>query len=89
MTVTLIELDGGSPDEHTMDLDATSLRGVFRVQATKADAVVLMHKVALTARFTGRHTPIDAFEDSATYTVRPMGHVTSHFPSPTLTSGKP
>ncbi|MFT5355379.1 MAG: hypothetical protein ACI9KE_002598 [Polyangiales bacterium] len=73
VTVTLLELDGGSPDAHTMDLDATSLRGVFRVQATKADAVVLLHKVALTVRFTGRHAQLDAFEDNTTYTVTPDG----------------
>ncbi|MFK8004282.1 MAG: SMI1/KNR4 family protein [Polyangiales bacterium] len=73
VTVTLIELDGGPVDAHTMDLDATSLRGVFRVQATKAEAAVLMHKVTLTARFTGRKTEIDAFEESTPYSVTPEG----------------
>ena len=73
VTVTLIELDGASPDAHTMDLDATTLRGVFRVQATKADAVVLLHKVALTARFSGRQAQLGAFDDSTTYTVTPDG----------------
>lgn len=73
VTVTLVELDGGPVDAHSMDLDATSLRGVFRVQATKADAVVLMHKVTLTARFTGRNTEIDVFEDNTTYPVTAAG----------------
>lgn len=73
VTVTLIELDGGPVDAHTMDLDATSLRGVFRVEATKADAAVLMHKVTLTARFTGRKTEIDVFEESSPYSVTQAG----------------
>lgn len=73
VTVTLLELDGGAVDAHAMDLAATSLRGVFRVQATKADAVVLMHKVTLTARFTGRSTELDVFEDRTSYAVTPAG----------------
>ncbi|MEM9864296.1 MAG: hypothetical protein AAF938_22035 [Myxococcota bacterium] len=53
VTVAIAELDGGTPDAHEMKVDATVLRGVFRVVAEKDAAGVLQHDVVLTARFGG------------------------------------